>query len=93
MQAIMDAQRDTRPILGETTVNVARDSAEDLYGMALRRMGVDTSGMPKSAMRHSFLAAMKTHNQGWVSPVRANDAAPEAAKGCFANLNRLRKSR
>lgn len=93
MQAIMDAQRDTRPILGETTVNVARDSAEDLYGMALRRMGVDTSGMPKSAMRHSFMAAMKTRNQGWVSPVRANDAAPEAAKECFANLNRLRKSR
>ena len=89
----MDAQRDTRPILGETTVNVARDSAEDLYGMALRRMGVDTSGMPKSAMRHSVLAAMKTRNQGWVSPVRANDAAPEAAKECFAHLNRLRKSR
>ena len=93
VQSIMDAQRETRPILGETTVNVARDSAEDLYRMALVRLGVDTSGMPKNALRHSFLAAMKTRNQGWVSPVRAQDAAPESAKGCFANLTRLRKSR
>ncbi|MDD4702542.1 MAG: DUF2213 domain-containing protein [Desulfovibrio sp.] len=93
VQSIMDAQRETRPILGETTVNVARDSAEDLYRLALDRMGIDTSGMPKNALRHSFLAVMKTRNQGWVSPVRAQDAAPESAKGCFSNLNRLRKSR
>lgn len=93
LQAVMDAQRDVRPVLGEVRVNLARDRADDLYGLALDHMGISRAGMPRTAYRHVFLTAQRSlaYGRGMVKP--AQDAAPDSVKADFEHLKTLRVRR
>lgn len=93
LQAVMDAQRDVRSIMGEVRVNLARDRAEDIYGVALDHMGISRAGMPRTAYRHVFLTARDamTDGRGMVKPAR--DAAPDSAKEDFQFLKNQRMRR
>lgn len=93
LQAVMDAQRDVRPVMGEVRVNLARDRAEDIYGVALDHMGISRAGMPRTAYRHVFLTARDAMNDGRGMVKPARDAAPDSAKADFEHLNSLRVRR
>ncbi len=69
MQAIAQAEKDVRPIVGEVA---AMDSAEAVYKFALNAMGVDVTGIHPSAYR-SLITAHSAKK-----PVVANDSAPSS---------------
>ena len=52
------AAEEVRPVLGGINV-MAFDAAEDIYGEALKRMGVSVKGHPKAAWRSMYLVATK----------------------------------
>lgn len=93
LQAVMDAQRDVLPVMGEVRVNLARDRAEDIYGVALDHMGISRAGMPRTAYRHVFLTARDAMNDGRGMVKPARDAAPDSAKADFEHLKNLRARR
>ena len=77
------AGSDTRSVMGDIDV-LAFDSAEDIYGAALRKMGIPTDGHPKSAWRSMYAVARRD------SGVRvANDA--KASAGLFETFKNLSK--
>ena len=93
LQAVMDAQREVAQVMGEVRVNLARDRAEDIYGVALDHMGISRAGMPRTAYRHVFLTARDAMNDGRGMVKPARDAAPDSAKADFEHLNSLRVRR
>ena len=82
------AANDVRPVLGNIDT-FAFDSAEDIYGAALKKSGVDIRKHPKSAWRSMFLVMPK----GGEFDMRvAQDAMPgKPYEGAFAGLNNIRK--
>ena len=79
------AADDTRHVLGNVDA-LAFDSADDIYGAALRKMGVATAQHPHSAWRSMF-AVMKGRETGRV----AMDSAPGGTyEGPFAGLNNIK---
>jgi len=80
------AADDVRSVLGNIDA-LAFDSADDIYGAALSKKGVDIRRHPRSAWRSMF-SVMK----GQKPAVRtAMDAAPLAEyDGAFAGLNRIK---
>lgn len=86
MQAIMDAQAEVRPYVGELKVRLASDSADTVYGAALEAMGIPLAGHPRAAYRSLFRLASQQRQQ--VSGL-ASDAAP--ARGALAGLNKIKK--
>lgn len=83
-----DAGNAVRGLLGNIDV-MAFDSAEDIYGEALKKCGVDTRNTPKSAWRYMF-DVMRSQNSG---NIIANDSKFESQpdySGPFANLNNIR---
>jgi len=90
LQAVMDAQRDVRSVMGDVRVDVAKDRAADIYAAALDHMGINRADMPESAYRHVFLTARDASGgQGMVTPAR--DAAPASATADFEHLKDLRR--
>lgn len=59
IQRLTDAQQAVRPHVGEIRVNIARDSAETVYGAALDALGVDRRAYPPSAWRGMFDVAIR----------------------------------
>lgn len=84
-QAILDAQAEVRPHVGEMRVNLAQDSAASIYGAALDALGVDRKGTPAAAWRGMFRVAVARGRES--APALAQDAAP--AKGPLAGLNNI----
>ena len=79
------AAEDTRHVLGNIDA-LAFDSADDIYGAALRKMGVSIGQHPRSAWRSMF-AVMKGHEASRV----AMDSAPCGTyEGPFAGLNNIK---
>lgn len=68
MQAIQQAEKDVRPIIGEVS---AMDSAEAIYKLALDQLGVDVTGVHPSA----YSAMVKMHATHSTKPKLAHDAA------------------
>ena len=68
------AAEEVRPVLGGVNV-MAFDAADDIYGEALKRMGVSVHGHPKAAWRSMFLVATKPQT---VSRPMAKDAKLDA---------------
>lgn len=84
-QAILDAQAEVRPHVGEMRVNLAQDSAASIYGAALDALGVDRKDTPAAAWRGMFRVAVVRGRES--APALAQDAAP--AKGPLAGLNNI----
>lgn len=82
LRSLTAAAEACRPVLGSVDA-FAFDAAEDIYGAALKRMGVALAGHPKSAWRSMYLVAAEKK-----APSRAiaQDAKPE---GRFATLNNI----
>jgi hypothetical protein len=57
-RAAREAERFVRPIVGELAI--AYDSADEIYGAALKARGFNTEGMPPSAFR-SILEQLPRH--------------------------------
>lgn len=72
MNAIRDAERIVRPIIGEITV--AMDSAEDIYKLALDHLKVDVTGLAPEA----YGALLKAIPTVAPAPRVAMDSAPAA---------------
>lgn len=71
-----------RPVLGNIDA-LAFDAAEDIYGAALKRMGIATAGHPKAAWRSMYQVA--SEKKAASRPI-AQDAKLE---GRFATLNNI----
>ncbi|MEH0863876.1 DUF2213 domain-containing protein [Phytobacter diazotrophicus] len=70
-QALRQAERDVRPVVGE----LACDSAEEFYRTALKQMGCeDHATLPEGALRSVFNALAK-------APAMAQDSAPHHLSG------------
>lgn len=70
-QALRQAERDVRPVVGE----LACDSAEEVYRTALKQMGCDDHAtLPEGALRSVFNALAK-------APAMAQDSAPHHLSG------------
>ena len=78
VQRVMDAQRAVRPHVGEIHVNIAKDSAETVYGAALDALGVNRRGYPPSAWRGMFDIAIRNGAHG---ARMATDADPGLGGG------------
>lgn len=87
-RALSAAADAVRSVLGNVDA-LAFDSADDIYGAALRKLGVDIRKHPKSAWRSMFEIAPKVK-----SDVRfAEDSACDKQfDGMFAGLNNIRKA-
>lgn len=75
IQRLTDAQQAVRPHVGEIRVNIARDSAETVYGAALDALGVDRRAYPPSAWRGMFDVAIRA--AGRKNARVTGDAAPD----------------
>lgn len=70
-QALRQAERDVRPVVGE----LACDSAEEVYRTALKQMGCeDHATLPEGALRSVFNALAK-------APAMAQDSTPHHLSG------------
>lgn len=85
-RALNSAVNDVRSILGNVDP-LAFDSADDIYGAALKKNGVDITKHPKSAYRSMFAVMGKFTKTATV----AQDSAPATGnyEGPFAGLNRI----
>lgn len=91
LQAVFDAQREVRPIVGELAVNLARDSADDVYGTALDCLGINKKAHPRAAWRSVFQTYRQTKGNGGYA--LAHDAALGSGTGLdgdFANLKTMK---
>ena len=84
-RALSTAAEATRSVLGNIDA-LAFDSAEDIYGAALKKAGVDLKGHPKSAYRSMF-SVMRSSKK---SSRMAQDEASTKYAGAFAGLNRIK---
>jgi len=85
-RALNKAAEATRSVIGNVDA-FAFDSADDIYGVALKKVGINPSKYSKSAWRGMFEAYRAAS-----SPVKpAMDSAPEKGwEGPFAGLNRIK---
>lgn len=86
VQAVWDAQEAVRPFVGSLKVNLAKDSADTVYGAALDAMGIDRTGYKGDALRAMFQVA--TSMTARRSSNLAHDAAPK--DGVLAGLNNIK---
>lgn len=85
--ALHVARTEVAPILGVTTF----DKAGDTYRTALTKLGVDTTGVPDSALR-AMLTLAKDRATAATAPASAMDAATsKAVAAAIPGLNRLRR--
>lgn len=82
-RALSSAADATRSVLGNIDA-LAYDSADDIYGAALKKAGVDLKGHPKSAYRSMFAVMGKKTSRV------AQDEASTKYSGAFAGLNRIK---
>lgn len=87
-RALSAAADACRPVLGNIDA-LAYDSADDIYGAALRKRGVDTKKHPRAAWRSMY--EIMGNSQPAVK--FAEDAAfSREFEGAFAGLNNIRKA-
>lgn len=87
-----EAEADVRPIVGD--FSMVMDSAEEIYGAALRQKGVDTKGVDPSAYKGMWGALKPTFARTPAGSAMAMDAATTASrKDALIRLgaNRVRK--
>jgi hypothetical protein len=75
-----------RPVLGPVDV-FSFDSASDIYGAALRRMGVDVRRHPRSAWRSIFEVSRQQQAQ---ASMAQDSSMRRDFSGPFAGLNRIK---
>lgn len=86
--ALHVARAEVAPILGVTTF----DKAGDTYRTALTKLGVDTAGVPDSALRAMLTLAKDRATAATAAPASAMDAATsKAVAAAIPGLNRLRR--
>lgn len=88
-RALSAAVEACRPVLGNVDA-LAFDSADDIYGAALKKSGVNISKHPKAAWR-SMYEVMRASQRD--AAIMAQDATiGKAYDGAFAGFNRIRKA-
>lgn len=87
-RALSAAAEACRPVLGNVDA-LAFDCAEDIYGAALKKAGIDTRKHPKSAWRSMWEVLPK----GQPEVRMAQDAVIDKKfEGAFSGLNNIRKA-
>lgn len=90
MRALMQAQRDVRPFVGEVDI-LAMDSADAVYKMALDAAKVDLTGVPASAYSHMVKLLPAPDAKTTAKPALAMDAAADAKLVAdYPNIRRLK---
>lgn len=87
-RSLSKAGDDVRAVIGDVDV-LAYDSADDIYGQALRALGIETRGFDKSAYRAMFTVARKGQLSG--ARIVANDSKPSGVMARFKNLNSIER--
>ena len=85
VRALSAAAEAVRPVLGSIDP-LAFDSADGIYGAALRKMGIDTSKHPRAAWKSMFGIA----RQQAVQASFAQDSMRRDYDGPFKGLNRIK---
>jgi hypothetical protein len=89
IQATLEAKELGERLCGKLVVDLAQDSAEDIYGKVLTMKGIDIKGHPKSAYR-SMVVMLDAQAK---SPAPAMDSRPAASDlkdTPFANLGKIK---
>ena len=84
-RALSAAAEAVRPVLGAIDP-LAFDSADGIYGAALRKMGIDTAKHPRSAWKSMFSVAKAQA----VQPMAQDSSMRRDYDGPFAGLNRIK---
>lgn len=88
-RALSAAADAVRPVLGNIDA-LAFDSADDIYGAALKKSGVNISKHPKAAWRSMFEVMRASQRD---AAIMAQDATiGKEYDGAFAGFNRIRKA-
>jgi hypothetical protein len=74
LRQLLEAERETAPIVGNI---IAADSAEQVFGIALSRLGIKTDGVHSSGFGAIFKAARDRQRAG--GPLTAMDSAAAAS--------------
>lgn len=85
-RTLSKAAEAVRPVLGPVDV-FSFDSASDIYGAALRRMGVDVRRHPRSAWRSIFEVSRQQQAQ---ASMAQDSSMRRDFSGPFAGLNRIK---
>ncbi|MBV1833069.1 DUF2213 domain-containing protein [Novacetimonas pomaceti] len=91
-RAAREAEADVRPVVGD--FSMVMDSAEEIYGAALRQKGVDTKDVDPSAYRGMWRALKPSYTRPSTNSGMAMDAATAASRtDALTRLgaNRVRK--
>jgi len=83
-----EAGRKVRELIGEVDV-MAFDSAEDIYGHALKQKGVKIAQYDKAS--YKGMVDMLAVNQPLAAPAPTFDSAPGSFDGPFAGLNNIKR--
>ena len=83
------AADDTRHVLGNVDA-LAFDSADDIYGAALKKLGVDTTLHPRNAWRSMFAVMKGRENPASVAMDHAMGGGRGVYEGPFSGLNNLK---
>jgi len=86
-RSLNEAGRKVRELIGEVDV-MAFDSAEDIYGHALKQKGVKIGQYEKSS--YKGMVDMLAANKPSLAPAPTFDAAPGTLQGPFAGLNKIK---
>ena len=86
-RTLSKAAEAVRPVLGPVDV-FSFDSASDIYGAALRRMGVDVRRHPRSAWRSIFEVSRQQAAQ---ASFAQDSSMRRDFSGAFAGLNRIKR--
>ena len=85
-RALSAAASAVRPVLGDIDP-LAFDSADGIYGAALRKLGIDTSKHPRAAWKSMYGIA----RQQAVSSMAQDASMRRDFSGSFAGLNRIKR--
>jgi len=86
-RTLSKAAEAVRPVLGPVDV-FGFDSAADIYGAALRRMGVDVRRHPRSAWRSIYEVSRQQQAQ---ASMAQDSSMRRDYSGAFAGLNRIKR--
>lgn len=86
MQAVAEAQRVVRPYVGEVS---GMDSAEGIYGFALKQIGVETKGIHPSAWRSLLEMAPKPGAAHSPAPFAMDAAAGQSLASLCPSVSRV----
>lgn len=91
LRDLRQAEKDTAPVLGANFAMDGVTSAADLYGAALRKLGIKTEGVHPSAYAGMFQLAGRSGFDGSRTALAADAASRADFDAQFPSVARIKK--